>query len=57
MSLEPDMYLDVVDIYAKLFQNLFIHEKDTVRTQMCVPIISKCDSMNFQNASVSLTLK
>jgi hypothetical protein len=48
-------HLDVVDVCAKLFQNPSMHEKVIVRTQICIPIICNCDSVNLQNINVTLT--
>jgi hypothetical protein len=34
-----------------------MHDKVTVRTQMCVPINSDCDKVKLQNVSVTLTFE
>jgi hypothetical protein len=49
--------LDVVDIYAKLFQNPSMHDKVTARTHMYVPINCYCDKVKLQNVSVILTFE
>jgi hypothetical protein len=34
-----------------------MHDKVTVRTQMCVPIYSNCDNVKLQNDSMTLTFE
>jgi hypothetical protein len=34
-----------------------MHDKVTIRTQMCVPLNSYCDKVKVQNVSVTLTFE
>jgi hypothetical protein len=34
-----------------------MHDKDTARTRLCVPIYSNCDNVKLQNVSVTLTFE